>query len=343
MKQIEENKNHDALDLMKVFLAAAVVAYHVVSDGPLSLMVFCHLTIPIFFIISSYFFFSKINRMQGDRMTENRALIGFLWRLLRLYLCWEIVQLPITLKQWTSRGYGLWEGIWRFVINFFLGSTFFASWYLMALMIGTLLIFFMSRKLKNRALILISMLCYFFCIACSSYSNLLHPRYQFFYPPTSFLCSMIWIVFGKMIAEGNPLSLRFRGLKKKSKLLLTAFALGLFFAEFRICRKMGWLRGIDVFLGFLPACPMIFMYVLDLPHRIRHARTMRTISTVSYCFHGTAFALVISFGNRIGVNLEVLPYDLAAYAAVLILCFITAACIIKLKKRRGFEWLEWFC
>ena len=60
MTAMERSQNHDAIDCLRMVLAAGVVAYHVVVDGPVLLMNFCHLTVPVFFIISSYFFFLKL-------------------------------------------------------------------------------------------------------------------------------------------------------------------------------------------------------------------------------------------------------------------------------------------
>ncbi len=87
-------------DVLKIVLAIFILAIHT-TPTDFSLRPLLRLAVPLFFIITSYLFFSKQNRLHSDRDKTN-ALKKFVRRYLKLYLFWFVVLLPITifLKRW---------------------------------------------------------------------------------------------------------------------------------------------------------------------------------------------------------------------------------------------------
>ena len=331
-------QNHDAVDLMKAILAIMVVSLHILSDITPYITILFRLAVPIFFITSSYFFFIKQNNLSNNISARENALKKFEWRLFRLYLCWAIIEFPLTMKLWMEKwivlGYGTTQRIAYVFVNFLLGSTFYASWYLMALMLGTITIAVLSRWLHNRWLFILSLLSYLFCCR-ASYGGL------FFYPPTSVMASFFWIVLGKMIADNIPFFTGIRAKSPKWKCGMITLALICYYYEAFLCLKAPKLGTMKFILPFLAV--FIFLTVLDIRTIIPRAKIYRTVSTVTYCAHGAVFSVLIAAGNRIGIKLEYLPYNVLGCIGVIIICTLLGVCIHSLKQKKNFRWLAWFC
>ena len=160
-------KNNDLLDVIKFILSFMIVAIHT-NLFPSVLYPWLRLAVPMFFLISSFLFFKKVNRC--EKATEkNKALKSFVIRNVILYAFWFIVQFPY---YFVARGwfdYGFVNGIINILINMIFGSTFVASWFIAAIIIGTVIVFFASKKLSNKALLAIGVVLYIIISLRSSY------------------------------------------------------------------------------------------------------------------------------------------------------------------------------
>lgn len=217
-------KKNIVLDYLKVVLILMVLGIH----APLSIGIsicgvdvlqpFFRMAVPLFFIMSSYFFFGKIHSL-NNRNEVYAALKRFIKRNALLYIFWFLLLLPITIhlrwNWWIAPG-GI-KGAVTFCMNLFFGGTFFASWFLSALLIDVIVIFFASRRLSNGILLVIGIFLYCIAVLFSGFSSVVYK----FYPslesvaiframslliPTSFVSAFIWIVIGKIVSENNNLS-----------------------------------------------------------------------------------------------------------------------------------------
>ena len=145
--------NNDLIDLVKLILSFMIVALHTKLFDPV-LFPWLRLAVPLFFMISSYFFFAKVNSCQTSA-EKNKCLGAFVLRNVKLYAFWFIVQFPLYMfsRHWFD--YGIINGILTILTNLIIGSTFVASWFISALVIGTVIIFFSSKKISNKALLII--------------------------------------------------------------------------------------------------------------------------------------------------------------------------------------------
>ena len=123
-----------------------------------------YLPVPLFFVISSYLFFRK------DESKRNP--VRFVKRNLKLYLVYFCLFLPYYLKEYIGLfDEGLWKGLLGFATKFFWGSTFRNSWFIISLVIGVLVVHYLS-KLNNWLPILVGALTYLFCMFETSFSNI---------------------------------------------------------------------------------------------------------------------------------------------------------------------------
>lgn len=132
-------KNINSLDLAKFIASIFVVAIHanpfrgtfntIVIEG------YARFAVPFFFITSAYLFFR--------RSPQKADLRHFAWRICLLYGFWFVFNLPHYCY------YRMPNNLATFLHNLFLGSTFGASWFLMALLEATVLVWLLSRKMNN--------------------------------------------------------------------------------------------------------------------------------------------------------------------------------------------------
>ena len=128
------------------------------------------LAVPLFFIFSGFFAFSKIDSAK-NLSAQKSILKNTISRYLKLYLFWFIVSLPLMIYFRYFFKEGFLKGIFIFIRQFFLGSTFSASWFLMACMLGIIIVFHMSRHFSNKTLILLSIPFYLFATLLSEFKG----------------------------------------------------------------------------------------------------------------------------------------------------------------------------
>ena len=124
-----DGQRNVVFDLSKYVLSIMIIAIH---SGlfPNYLYPWLRIAVPLFFIISSYFLFSKIQKHPNNK---NEIIRTFIKRNLELYVFWFVVSLPYTIH----RRRDWWTGD---VPHFFLTvlkntlfrGTFFGSWYITA-------------------------------------------------------------------------------------------------------------------------------------------------------------------------------------------------------------------
>lgn len=169
--------------------------------------------VPAFFMISSYFFFKKINNTQNARY----IYINFIKRAIKLYLFWFITLTPYMIGLNMMAG-DIISFIKLLPFNALLRSTFPASWYISAYIIGISICY----KLRNHnfALLIIGIISYLMCCAETNYSNIVYniPIIQnFCYSENnnivsyikemylSFPVGLLFCYLGKYIAEKNTI------------------------------------------------------------------------------------------------------------------------------------------
>ena len=295
---IEKKETNAVFDVTKYILSIMVIAIHS-NLFPSVLYPWLRLAVPLFFIISSYFLFKKLEN------TEDSKKDGVVWRYVKrnaiLYLFWFIVLLPISLY--------LHHDIWiddfnifcllRFLRSLVFASTFPASWYISATIIGTIIVYFLSKKFGNKLIILIS--CVFYILAClvSSYqyivdsnqilSNIVSSLKIIIPAPyNSFLVALFWIVCGKCIAESRML---IRTGLLTATLILSAVLLEL---EFQLHVKVTGNYNNDLYFMLIPLSICIFISLCKIPAwKNKYGVTFRKLSTLYYVMHSAVLDIIM--------------------------------------------------
>lgn len=311
-------------DILKLCLALFVVAIHT-NLFPMVLYPWLRIAVPMFFMLTSYFFFQKIQNRGEEEQKKIRKT--FVLRNIRLYVFWFVVCLPVTLILRKDRylAVGLWSGLAEFLRSLFFGSTFMASWYISSAVIGVLVIYFLTKKNRWHIALLVSALSFVFVTLYSSYyaqfpSDGLFVRVAevccavLNVPTGTFLTSVLWIFLGKCFAENK---LRFPSLWH-SWVLLAVSCVGLY-AEWRYGIRLSGAYHNDSYFMLLPVCVCLFDCFQKIkPVYFPASKHFKRLSTVTYALHGSVAVVLIS------VLEEHLAFDISVIVFVLTLACCAA-------------------
>ena len=330
-------KNHSAFDVLKIGLSILVVFIHT-GLAPEFVFPWVDIAVPLFFMISSYFLFQKLN----EAVNEPKVLLGFIKRNLVLYAFWFIVLLPFTLyiRGWFQEGFlpGLARMAWAFLFN----GTFRASWYIMALCIGVSLVFLMRKVMKPLMILIITGTVYALCCLCS--------RYAFLLPESSWLLqaynwysdvflsvgnswpvSLFWVALGMTFAEKK---LPYRN---NLNIMLAVCSSLILLGEHLLLLKNGLpFTGCNFLL--IPLCISIFAATVNSTMECRCSQNLRKVSTITYCMHGSFATVVSAILYKLGMT--GLTAQLATTLVVLGICYGVSAVILRLEQKPAFRWLR---
>ena len=339
-------ENGNKFDILKLVLAIFIVGIHSTRAGMILRPVF-RLAVPLFFIISSYLFFLKQCTL-SSWIERYKGLKKYAKRILLLYLFWFLLLFPFTIyyREWYVDFCP--DKLITIARSFFFGSTFVASWFLMASLVGVTIVWLLSSlKVKNSVILAIGIVIYMLCCLVSNYYNLLShcPSFVkaytcytdiFTQPFNSFPCSILFVGIGKILAE--------KELSPSNMLLwiVLFFSMVLLYVEFYITQHYFKAYYDDCFLLLPVACACIFMLIgQSSPRKIDFdTKKLRAYSTIIYCCHGTIISWVHMRLRDMGV---VEPSDVETFALfVIAIALSIALCelFMRLERRRYFGWLR---
>ena len=339
---ISQRKNLDAADVLKFVLSITIVATHTsLFEGYITPLV--RLAVPAFFMISGYFFFSRINSCDS-RAKQTAYLKKSVGHNLKLYLFWFIVLLPMTLYVRKYHTFGAVDGLWHLVRDFLFGSTFQSSWYIIALITGFTIVLFLSRKLSQSALVIIGVICYIPSLLSSNYEFLLEYSDSlraignslsqiFLLPCRNFSVSILYIAIGKYLAEKN-----YEGKTRRySVTFILAFA-ALVLEYITLTASGVKIKNTDCFIAVPFAAYYLCKLFLTLDITCKYSVTLRKISTVSYCAHMTVFMVV----GKLFKIFEIPDWqNVLHFVITLLLTWSVGMIIFKLEKIRIFKFLRY--
>ena len=335
------SKEYPSVDVAKLLMALFVVAIHTnLLDGALFPTI--RLSVPVFFIFTGFFSFSKINAAPESKKTK--VLWRIVKRYLQLYLFWFIAWLPFTIYLRNYHQYDWPKLITAFVRDFVWRSTFQASWYLMACVLGIAIVYLLS-KTNIFASSALGIILYCLATVTSKYQFLIeqHTVWSSLYtslfritgkPYNNVCIAVIYILLGKWIAE------------QKHTHLNIAYSLGGFavcylglLCEFYSAANRSWfLRGCDCWFMLAPTALFFVLIVLSLEIKIPRASTLRSISTIIYCSH-PALVLIVS---RFVMMSEISDTNNVVVFSVTVACTIVLSFLnFRLEKWKSLDCLKY--
>lgn len=331
-----KRKSYDSFDLFKFIASIMIMMVHTSFLGQSRfhlLHPWCRVAIPVFFMISSFLFFSKYDSL--PREEQNSYLWKFVKRDLILYLFWFIVYLPFTI---IYRDY-LHKGIAFFVGSILVGSSFPASWYLIALAIGIIIVAKLNKGIGRWLVPAAAVILYIFCLGQYTYRPLAD-RIGFLskiYSATeiryanSFVVAPIWIWFGRLFVTKKD---GLRAVSMKKVLAAFAFSLVLLWIEHHLLYNRGWFTDHnDVYLLCLVSGPLFFWVILKLDIHISCAKFLRCMSTLIYCIHATFIEFLRVYIVMPKLGEYELPWSLLCFFATAAFSLLVGWLILKYSEK----------
>lgn len=337
--QISTTKN--SADILKFIMSVFVVATHTSLFSPYLTPV-VRLAVPVFFILSGYFFFSKINSMAPSN--KKAYLKKSVKHNLQLYLFWFVVLSPLTFY---IRGYfsnSFLDGFLQLIKDFFLGSTFQASWYITALIICFVFIFYLSKKCGNTCLFIIGAILYIPALISSNYNfvsqlnNGMAESYKIFVeifslPCNNFFAGFIYVVLGKILAEEKKKT----NLKIDATLSVALFVL-LIFEYIALSLGKVHIKNTDCFIMLPVTAFYICRFTLSLNIKCSFSTILRKLSTLSYCSHMAVFMCVGKTLSLLDINDKL---NIIVFALTLLITWLLGLVILKMEKYKVFGFLKY--
>ncbi|NSE47213.1 acyltransferase [Dorea formicigenerans] len=331
---MEQKREIEILDVVKFIMAIMVVGIHTL--GRYGIYPLFRIAVPLFFMISSYLFFSNT-----EKRGNLKYLKKFCIRNIKLYCFWFVVLMPVFLPMGGYLTGNLLFNAFKLIIKVFFGSTFAASWYISALVIGMCFIFICDKLNNNHKVILaFTFGIYVVCCLNSNYRNLMNDSsiivmINRIYPGTiynGFLVGLLWIYLGYMFAcQGSMID------KKRSKIGLIVSSV-LLLVEYVIVTKYHLSVDNDCYFMLVPVCYFAFDNLISCEWKCKRidVKVLRKYSTIIYCVHGSLAGLVehywISGDNFIECILK--------FILVLFMSLIVTNIVCVLEKKKTFKWLR---
>lgn len=335
---------YQALDLLKFIMAVMIVAMHT-GACPELVNPWLRIAVPLFFIISSFFFFKKVN--VTDESERKEVLKHYLGRVIKLYLFWMVLQFPVNLVlSWNSLVADgiIWMPLYLLRKVIFTGM-FGASWFLVALIYGIPVIYYLSKFLSNKWIILITGVLNAIVILQCSYANafdgaILLREISYVYLGCnlefSFIVALFWIGIGKLLAEHLSEI-------KVTNLWLCIMAVAsmvLLFLENKFIDDNKFAFRHDTYFMLMALCPLIFILCSRIKINLKCSYQLRKLSTILYCMHFTLKECIdLSL-------LKMFDYHIPGqvlFLSVFVICLMAGLLIIKVSGNNNLRILKYAC
>ncbi len=321
-------------DVLKLVLCYMIVMLHTIGTDYISPILRC--AVPLFFMLSSYFIFSKMSKCESWE-EKQRALNAYIKRNLQLYLFWTLIFLPfiVLFRNWFDEG--IIEGIPLMIRGFLFTGTFPASWYIIASVWGTILIYYSARYLPHYVVWLISILCYVFCCLSSNYGVLLeHSNIYNLYcsifsnPYNSFPVSFVWILLGKYLTE-NKISM-----SNQKLIMFLCLSFIMLLVEYVAIGRLECGVADDCYIFLVPFCYFLLVLIGRIECSKQPLLLCRKISTITYCSHMTiAFCCGALLIYLLGWKSHLLIFMITVICTL-----ILSTLIVFFEKRKYLGWLK---
>lgn len=325
----------NGIDILKFLMAILIVGEHsciyaLLGDTYVESVMknIPGICVPVFFIVSSFFFFSKFRKAETDK--ERVAQVWkFEKRIISLYVFWSIVNIPYAVYLQHQRGCdaGMVQNLLR---DFFFGNAFTGSWFLGAMMVGVPLIALVTGGGNKRyskvgeVLLGISVtLLYIYVFEPAVYPALdAWYRAHFVSPILSFPRGLLWLMTGYVLSSPDTL-------EKVKSVSIYLMALLLIVALLVSPCYPSEYSGIPT---------AILMFVCTCRLRLKDSpvyKRLRIYSIVIYCSHGTVIPVV----SR-AFHLFFQPNGIVQLVVTVLVCCCMAEILLRLSRTARFSFLR---
>lgn len=341
----KRRKKYNLIDIVKFILAIFIMIIHSGIDKTVISPVL-RIAVPLFFIISAYFLFSKLKTL-NDKKEKRRALVRFIKRNLFLYIIWAIIQLPLVVYFRDYHKNFLPNGFLYTLRDFFNGSGFTGSWFILALVVSVVIVYWLSKKISPKIILGLSVPGYVICCFCTNYWNLM-PETSFlrafligyqsilslsFY--TSLPGALFWVAIGNFLAKKEF------SVKNCYLYIILAISVILIAVErvFIVMYNLG--AADDCYFSLMILCPVLFLIIIRHNFTVQTNFRFRELSTIIYVTHGSVERVVGFVLKKLPI--EFFKNDIFKVIISLALIIVGGYLLIFIKEKSKFKLFKYIC
>lgn len=338
-------KKYNLIDIVKFILAILIMIIHSAIDKTV-ISPILRIAVPLFFIISAYFLFSKLKTLD-DKKEKRRALGRFIKRNLFLYIIWAIIQLPFVIYFRDYHKDFFSNGLLYTLRDFFNGSGFTGSWFILALVVGIVIVYCLSKKVSPTIILCFCLPIYVMCCFCTNYFNVMSdsPWLRSFFEGyenilgVSFFNSLPGALF--WVAVGNFLGKKEFSIKNCYLYIILAISIVLIIIERIIIVTYSLQFTDDCYFSLMLLCPVLFLLILRHNFPIQSGFRFRELSTIIYVTHGSVERVVGFVLKKLPI--EFFRHDIFKVIISLALIIVVGYLIIFIKEKSKFKLFKYIC
>ena len=317
---IKNNQSLYAVDIAKFVCAVAVIGCHTQvfsCFGDLanyfSFGVLFRVGVAFFFVCSGYFFFDKIEFLQGKIIkSENnrKRLIQYLVRLTILYIIWSAIYFIFQFIQWLrSPDITFFHLLINFAKSFVVDGSYYHLWYILCLIYSIPLLYFLLRRINYKTVIISAVLLYALHLIIN-YNEIFnissHISIVNKYLILSGAFGQTLFIAIPLVASGGYIATNQCGIKKPESYFLLIISLLLLLAESALIYASSGKIDYSSYIIFTFVTSVIgFLAVKNIDLNIKNKKafySVRNMSTLIYCLHPLIIKIVKNIINFDRIN-----------------------------------------
>lgn len=320
-------KQFYAVDCMKFISALLVIGIHTGPFLDLNLdanfvyvQILGRIAVPFFFVASAFFLFRKINLEAGIKDEQNLAYLKhYIGRILKIYLLWSILYLPLQAYAW-SQGGVTWVSALRYIRDFLFTGSYYHLWFLPALIFAIIFIYILLFTWKWKMTACLVVMLYLIGMTGNIYGPVLEQiplikrGYELYL--SAFETTRNGLFFGSMfIYIGALLAQSKYVIKKKIAVVMTTLSFLLLCGECFLLRKYGFMNDLaSMYCMLIPLTYFGFSLLAQIRLKPRIIfEKMRKMSLLIYVSH---IYFVVLFGKFLPEQMHFVLYLSTVIASI---------------------------
>lgn len=347
-----ERKRNDGIDLIKFICAFMVVAAHIPPFGiqsgenllsGLNFVFRTHLSriaVAFFFAGNGYFLARKV---YASETQDSSVLRPFFIRVIKLYVIWSLIYLPVYIYENINKGQGILHGCLAYIRLFLVTGSYTHLWYLNALAVAALMIAICLRlKMTPKAMMAAAAVLYLLGMFDDTYYGLISGlplnkiadlyNYFFFTTRNGVFYAFLFVVLGMLIYTGKP-----DITARKSAFMFAVSALCMM-GELYLLERFSLPRDYSFYLFLIPS--VYYLFVLASGLNMKDSAVNQYLGDMSkliYYLHLLVTFATIPLFCLIPDSLTSTPLRYTVDTAI---TMALSYLIIRLSRREKFSWLK---
>lgn len=353
---LKSRQNYNAIDLTRFICAILVIMLHVPPFGVTDSGTVYHYlnfgirqyaartAVPFFFIAAGFFLFRKTSPESFDTGIIKKYVI----RVLRLYLIWTVIYLPISAYRIYESGQGILYSVARYLRDLVFAGSFTQLWYLKGLAVAVCITaVLVQRGVRPVRILAAAFILYMIGLFAQSWYGFIVPLRESA-PFVWKVLKLVRMVISTtrngvfdgflFVAIGMCFAYCDISVSRRLSFILFAVSMGLLFAEVFILESNHYVRAHDMYLFLVPVAFFMFCAVRQVELSDSGIfKVLRVMSSLMFYTHLWISWVVTKAMKVAGVNTH---DSCVRFLTVLVLTLAVSYLIYHLSGRDRFRWLK---